>query len=106
MIDSKILISKEEIINLLNKSFEEGYGGYLELKEDCVASILDSYLHSQQETQKKLCENSYQISLSSSEIGLPNYETSGHIFLNSENLNTTSSQIVDNSGQLTLSLNY
>lgn len=104
--NSKILISKEEIIDLLNKSFEEGYGSYLELKEDCVASILDSYLSKQEAAQKEIYSNSYQISLSSPPINIPDYETSGNIFLNSENLNTTNSQIVDNSGQLTLSLNY
>ena len=46
MNESKITISKNELINILEKSFEEGYFSYLEMKEDCVNSILNDYLNS------------------------------------------------------------
>jgi hypothetical protein len=39
-----ITISREDILKLLEESFERGYGGYLELKEDCVNSILSNYV--------------------------------------------------------------
>jgi hypothetical protein len=44
---NQIVVSKEQMINLLNKSFESGYNGYLDMKEDCVNSIFNEYLESQ-----------------------------------------------------------
>lgn len=41
-----INVTKEEILRLLAKSFEEGYAGYLDLREDCVNSILEDFLNS------------------------------------------------------------
>jgi len=39
-----INLTKEDLLNLLKKSFEEGYGGFLDLKEEVVHGILDEYL--------------------------------------------------------------
>lgn len=46
-----MLISREDLVDLLSKSFEEGYGGYLEMKEDCVNLILESYINKNKNTQ-------------------------------------------------------
>lgn len=39
-----INLTKEDLLNLLKKSFEEGYSGFLDLKEEVVHDILDKYL--------------------------------------------------------------
>lgn len=43
---SEILISKKDMVDLLEKSFEDGYNGYLDMKEDCTNKILNNYLSS------------------------------------------------------------
>lgn len=46
-----MLISREDLVDLLGKSFEEGYSGYLEMKEDCVNLILESYINKNKNIQ-------------------------------------------------------
>ena len=40
-----ISISKEDMITLLEKSFEEGYNGYLDMKKDSASSIFEEHIN-------------------------------------------------------------
>lgn len=40
-----ISISKEDMITLLEKSFEEGYNGYLDMKKDRASSIFEEHIN-------------------------------------------------------------
>ena len=46
-----INLTKEDLLNLLKKSFEEGYSGFLDLKEEVVRNILDEYLKTKDNKQ-------------------------------------------------------
>lgn len=56
-----ITLSKEELKNLLLLSFENGYEGYLDTKEDCVNFLLNNFLENKNDKNTK-------ISLSSSDF--------------------------------------
>jgi len=53
-IDDNISISKDELIVLLKKAYEEGCYGYIDLEESVVTSILIKFLAEQVEKQKKV----------------------------------------------------
>ena len=46
-----INLTKEDLLNLLKKSFEEGYSGFLDVKEEVVHNILDEYLKTKDNEQ-------------------------------------------------------
>jgi uncharacterized protein YehS (DUF1456 family) len=46
-----INLTKEDLLNLLKKSFEEGYSGFLDVKEEVVHNILDEYLKNKDNEQ-------------------------------------------------------
>jgi len=107
---NSIIISKEDILKLMDKSFEEGYGGYLELKEDSTNSILENYLNSRSTISKTPIEKQNSL------FGYGQYDISiGNSFAQSSvnNTNITSSNSPNindinspSSGQITLSFNY
>ncbi len=100
-----VLISREDLVDLLSKSFEEGYSGYLEMKEDCVNLILESYIN----------KNKNIHYLSTSEITLQDpynsvFLTSSYSdsvgYVSTEFSNTTQTIADNNERQTNLSLNY
>lgn len=106
---NNILISKDDIIKLLERSYEQGYDGYLDIKSDCVKEILNDYLCSKNVPAPYL--NSSSLSVNNDSILNDPYSAIypnllSHISATSSSTTSTNNSTVDNSGQITISFNY
>jgi hypothetical protein len=64
-----LIINKNQLFELLCKSYEEGYNGYLELRDDYVNSLINNYLSSKQSLEfGDISLNSSPASYSTTEI--------------------------------------
>lgn len=112
---NNIIISRDDIVKLLEKSYEQGYDGYLDLKDDCVLEILNNYLISKKPTMPYLNPSSSSLTVSNPNESILNglYAGSYHSeYYGSQNpsnssisTNSTNNSIAD-SGQITISFNY
>lgn len=104
---NQITISKEDLLKLLDKCFEEGYSGYLDLKEDCINSMLEGYLSSKNLVYSCAYNpNIYQLQLPGIDNIGGQYDVSRNSLFRSNEVVTTTSTNPHNSGQITLSFNY
>ena len=75
-----ISVTKEEIKYLLEKSFEEGYSGYLDLKNEVVSDIINEFLINKELKMPDLSKDASQpfssYPLSLSDIYLNNIQLS------------------------------
>jgi hypothetical protein len=112
---NSIIISRDDIVKLLEKSYEQGYDGYLDLKDDCVLEILNNYLISKKPTMPYLNPPSSSLTVSNPNESILNglYAGSYHSeYYGAQNpsnssisTNSTSNSTID-SGQITISFNY
>ena len=51
MSDKMLFIPQKDLIELLEKAFEEGWNGFLDLKESSVETILEMYLQSKENVE-------------------------------------------------------
>jgi hypothetical protein len=63
-----ISISEDELRRLLEDSFEQGWGGYFDLKDECVDKILKDFL-----SRRSIENNSLTVSMTSTNIGTSYY---------------------------------
>ena len=106
---NSIIISRDDIVKLLEKSYEQGYDGYLDLKDDCVLEILNNYLISKKPTMPYLNPLSSSLTVSNPNESILNgpYAGSyhGESYASNSSISTTTTSTVD-SGQITISFNY
>jgi hypothetical protein len=102
-----ISISKEDMIALLEKSFEEGYNGYLDMKNDSVNLIFEEYINKLKSPPKGLSEGWANISLPNSlnyNYGLDPYNS---VWITNSLLESSNTSVSDtnNSSNITLTTN-
>lgn len=103
-----MLISRQDLIDLLNKSFEEGYSGYLEMKEDCVNLILESYINKNKNIQYSSTSNitlQYPYIGSEPPVSITSTYSDSVGYVSTEFSNQIQT-VENNERQINLSLNY
>lgn len=66
--NEKINITKKELLELLEESFDQGFGGYQELKDSTTKKILNKHLKNNKKNNKEITIADYN-----SSINIANY---------------------------------